>query len=118
MRILSLVAGMLLSGHLHAGAAEVVSATAERQSNDTYRFSVTLRHADTGWEHYANRWDVLGPDDEVLGSRILHHPHVNEQPFTRSLSGVKIPGHLKQVWIRAADSVHGEAEQRYPVQLR
>ena len=38
----------------------------------------------TGWEHYANKWDVVGPDDTILGTRVLLHPHVNEQPFTRS----------------------------------
>jgi len=32
---------------------------------------------------------------------------VNEQPFTRSLSGVKLPAGIKQVVIRGHDSVHG-----------
>jgi hypothetical protein len=42
----------------------------------------------------------------VLGTRILHHPHVNEQPFTRNLSGVNIPNTIETVTIRAHDSVH------------
>ena len=33
-------------------------------------------------------------------------PHVNEQPFTRSLSNVVIPVGVKTVIIRAHDSVH------------
>lgn len=73
----------------------------------TYRFSVTVRHADEGWKHYADRWDVLAPDGKVLGTRVLLHPHVNEQPFTRSLSGVAIPDGISQVTIRAGDSKHG-----------
>ena len=38
---------------------------------------------------------------------MLYHPHVEEQPFTRSLSGVQVPDDLKQVVIRGHDKVHG-----------
>ena len=72
-----------------------------------YDIDVTLRHADSGWDHYANKWDVVGPDGELLGTRVLYHPHVNEQPFTRSLSGVKIPKNITEVTVRAHDLVHG-----------
>lgn len=70
-------------------------------------FNVTVRHEDSGWEHYANSWQVLAPDGTVLATRVLYHPHVDEQPFTRSLSGVKIPKDIKQVTLRASDSRHG-----------
>ena len=53
------------------------------------------------------KWDVVAPDGKVLGTRTLYHPHVDEQPFTRSLSGVKIPKAVEQVTIRAFDSEHG-----------
>jgi len=43
----------------------------------------------------------------VLGVRTLLHPHIDEQPFTRSLSRVVIPEGLLRVTIRANDSVHG-----------
>ncbi len=69
---------------------------------------VTVKHADTGWDHYANRWEILGPDGKVIATRVLAHPHVNEQPFTRSLSNVRIPGEFTWVKVRANDLVHGE----------
>ena len=47
--------------------------------------------ADSGWDHYANRWEVLEPEGQVIATRTLLHPHVDEQPFTRSLSGIHIP---------------------------
>lgn len=47
---------------------------------------VTLAHPDTGWEHYADGWEVLTEDGTSLGVRVLLHPHVEEQPFTRSLT--------------------------------
>ena len=66
-----------------------------------------MRHADEGWDHYADLWQIETPDGEILGERVLAHPHVNEQPFTRSLSGVRIPDSLDRVTVRAHDSVHG-----------
>ena len=71
------------------------------------KFTVTVRHADTGWDHYANRYEVLGPDGEVIATRILRHPHIEEQPFRRSLARVRIPHTTKQVEVRAGDLLHG-----------
>lgn len=89
-----------------AGEVDVIAVDASQRDDGTWRFSVTLRHADEGWDHYANRWDVVGPDGTVYGERVLAHPHVDEQPFTRSLSGVVIPDDVSQVTIRGNDSVH------------
>ncbi|MFT4792230.1 MAG: hypothetical protein ACJAVR_000501 [Paracoccaceae bacterium] len=89
-----------------AGQVEIIDATA-RASGGAWTFNVTLRHGDTGWDHYADAWRVLGPDGAVLGTRTLHHPHETEQPFTRSLSGVRIPDAVRKVRIEAHDKVHG-----------
>ncbi len=105
MKIWVVLALLGFSTALTAGEADIVEVKVQCTSSCT--FNVTVQHADTGWKHYANQWDVLTPDGKVLGSRVLYHPHVNEQPFTRSLSGVKIPAHIRQVTIRARDSRHG-----------
>ena len=108
------MAALVISGALvgwgsaaGAGEADVVHAKANKTGNNTYQFEVTVMHADSGWKHYANKWDVVGPAGKVFGKRILHHPHENEQPFTRSLGGVRIPVAVKQVTVRAYDSQHG-----------
>lgn len=98
---------LLFSAPIAAGEADVVAATATKSADGTYQFYVTVAHDDTGWNHYANVWQVVGPDGEVLGERELLHPHVEEQPFTRSLSGVEIPTDVHAVTIRAGDLVHG-----------
>lgn len=90
-----------------AGEADVVDATLSRQADGSYALQVTVRHADEDWEHYADQWDVLAPDGTVLGMRVLLHPHVGEQPFTRGLSSVHIPEGISEVRVRARDSVHG-----------
>ena len=98
---------LLTATAVHAGQADIVDVKVRRTGDNTYKFDVTVRHADDGWKHYADKWDVLAPDGTVLGTRILAHPHDDEQPFTRSLAGVKIPGNIGEVTIRAHDLVHG-----------
>ncbi len=100
-----------------AGEVAILDVEARLQSDGRYAFAVTLKHADNGWDHYADRWRVLGPDGAVLGDRVLMHPHVNEQPFTRSLSGVAIPAGLKSVFISAHDKMHGDSLKLFEVTL-
>ncbi|UCG13351.1 MAG: hypothetical protein JSU72_02360 [Deltaproteobacteria bacterium] len=90
----------------HAGEAEVITVEVMKLGDSTYQFDVTVSHSDEGWNHYVNKWDVVGSDGTVYGTRTLYHPHVDEQPFTRSLPGVKIPKGITRVTVRAHDSVH------------
>lgn len=100
---------LFLVGPASADAPVVENVNAS-ESGGTWTFSVTLSHPDTGWDHYADGWEVLTQDGERLGYRELFHPHVNEQPFTRSLSGVAIPDGMTEVFIRARDNVDGWAD--------
>lgn len=96
----------MLPGAAMADKANVLSVAVTQQGGG-YRFDVTVAHEDTGWDHYADVWEVVAPDGSVLGVRTLLHPHVDEQPFTRSLAGVKVPPGVDSVTIRAHDKVHG-----------
>lgn len=87
--------------------ADVVDAVVAADGAGTFRVSATVSSPDTGEEKYADQWRVVGPDGTVLGVRVLTHPHVNEQPFTRSLSSVEIPGSVESVLVEARDSVEG-----------
>ncbi|MEL6792366.1 MAG: hypothetical protein AAFP78_02850 [Pseudomonadota bacterium] len=115
--VLALIAFALLATPLLAGDAQIVDARAQK-NGPTWSFSVTIAHGDTGWDHYADAWRVVTPSGEVLGTRTLHHPHVEEQPFTRSLSGVAIPREVTEVLIEARDSVHGWSPKTFPIKLR
>ena len=95
-----------------AGKADVIAAEMQPGGDGTWRISATVRHADEGRGHYADAWQALAPDGRVLATRELHHPHVDEQPFTRSLRGVRIPPGVSAVPIRARDSVHGHGGRR------
>jgi hypothetical protein len=88
-----------------AGEADVIAATATQDLRGTWTVSATILHADTGWEHYADRFDVLDEEGNLLGSRTLFHPHVDEQPFTRSLNALAIPDDVNKITVRAHDNV-------------
>ena len=113
------VFGLYITGltPLAAGEADVLAAKATYDGNGTWSFSVTVKHADEGWDHYSNRFEVVGPDGKVLGVRTLLHPHETEQPFTRSLGGVVIPDDVKSVILRAGDSVHELGGKELEVEL-
>ncbi len=101
---------------LRADAPQISQAIAARGAMG-WRIDVTLAHPDSGWDHYADRWQVEAEDGTVLGQRILHHPHVDEQPFTRSLTGLMVPDGTRRVFIRAGCLLHGLAQVRKPVDL-
>ena len=118
---LAVVWGVLWAGDAAAGKASVVkvavSQGATRSANGTYSFSVTVAHADTGWKHYADKFEILTPDGKVLATRVLYHPHVGEQPFTRGLGNVSIPAAITSVIVRAWDNVHKAGEETFTVKL-
>ena len=113
----ALLTGLLGSQAL-AGEADVVAAEAAPEGAGTWRFNVTVAHEDSGWDHYADKWDVLAPDGTVLGTRVLLHPHEDEQPFTRSLSGVAVPAGIDRIILRAHDSVHDYGGKELEIELK
>jgi hypothetical protein len=100
------ILGAIAAASAFASPADVVAATADCEAH-VCSFTVTVRHADEGWNHYADAWEVLAPDGRVLATRKLEHPHVDEQPFTRELRAVPVPADVTTVRIRAHDSVSG-----------
>ena len=85
----------------------VVAAVATRENEGTWNFSVTISSPYDSPERYADAWRVLDPDGNQLAERVLTHDHANEQPFTRSLSGVRIPAGVEKVRVEPRDSRDG-----------
>ncbi len=100
-----------------AGDVSILAAEFRSNGGDQWSVKVTLKHADTGWDHYADNWRVVGEQGKVLGDRVLQHPHVEEQPFTRGLGGIIIPVEMNTVYIEAHDKVHGWTRNRLKVDL-
>ncbi len=106
---------LLLSTTTIANEADVIDVKTKCYQECT--FFVSVKHQDTGWDHYANRWEVMTPGGDIIATRTLLHPHINEQPFMRSLSHVKIPAGVKKVVVRAHDSVHGYGGKTMTVEI-
>jgi hypothetical protein len=85
-----------------AGEADVVAVKLRPgAAADQVSFDVTIRSRDRGWDYYAERFEVVAPDGTLLGTRVLLHPHEDEQPFTRELDNVRIPAGVRSVVVRA-----------------
>ena len=86
-------------------AAEAMLATARVVDVDfegeerAYTFKVTLESPDTGCDQYADWWEVVDLDGNLLYRRVLAHSHIREQPFTRDGGIVEITAD-KEVYVR------------------
>jgi len=79
--------------------AEVISVSVSGKE-DEYTFSVGIKSPDTGCNQYADWWEVISEDEQLIYRRILAHSHVSEQPFTRSGGPVTIK-RSQTIYIRA-----------------
>ncbi|MDZ4095549.1 MAG: hypothetical protein U1D35_11680 [Paracoccaceae bacterium] len=116
MKHANLALALILASPALAEDPQVVAAKATLHGG-AWTFDVTLAHPDTGWDHYADAWEILAPDGSRLGIRDLAHPHEAEQPFTRSLAGVIIPEGIQHVLIHPRCTVDGWAGASYTLTL-
>ena len=115
-----IIIGFLISGFMTATVlatdVEIVKVELDAKGAGKWRANVTLLHPDNGWEHYADAWRLMTEDGKLLGTRVLYHPHENEQPFTRSLT-LDIPTGTSVVYVEAHDKVHGWSKQRVRIDM-
>lgn len=86
---------------------DIIAVEITPEADGTYSFAVTVSSPYDTPERYADAWRILAPDGSVLAVRELLHDHANEQPFTRSLSGVRIPEGVTRVTIEGRDRQYG-----------
>jgi hypothetical protein len=77
LKILPLIIAFVFSSISFAKKADVLNVEVNKMSKGTYQFSVTVSHKDEGWNHYANKWDIVAPDGTILSTRTPHHTHVD-----------------------------------------
>lgn len=79
--------------------ADVISVEVTGQEG-AYQFVVGIASPDEGCSQYADWWEVLDEEGNLLYRRILAHSHVSEQPFVRSGGPMEIAPDTV-VWVRA-----------------
>jgi len=101
-----------------AGSVTILAVDLRNSSGNWWTTNATIEHEDTGWEHYADSWRVVDERGNVLGTKVLRHPHVNEQPFTRGTADINIPKETDVIYIEAHDTQHGWSNKRLKVDMR
>ncbi|MFT4637364.1 MAG: hypothetical protein ACI8T1_000673 [Verrucomicrobiales bacterium] len=91
--------------------ADVINVSVCSNEN-AYNFSVRVSSPDKGCDQYADWWEILREDGDLVYRRVLLHSHVSEQTFTRSGGTVNI-GADEIVWIRAHTNNSGYGGQIY-----
>lgn len=106
------------------GNADVTFVKATHTGDDKWTFEVTANHPDVGWSDFMDGWDVVLPDGKKIllapkdkFTRVLAHPHVNQQPVTRSQENILIPAGTKTVTVRAHDLADGYGGKVIEVKL-
>ena len=66
---------------------------------NAYTFNTTISSPDTGCDQYADWWEIIDLEGNLIYRRILTHSHVDEQPFTRSGSNIPLDS-TTEVYIR------------------
>jgi len=114
--LLTNLLALMAVGIAHADEVKILAANFHHHANNRWTVDVTLKHHDTGWNHYADEWRLVDNKGNVLGDRVLFHPHM-EQPFTRGLGGVQIPEGISTIYVEAHDKVHGWSPDRLKVDM-
>lgn len=89
------------------------------ETGGTWRFDVTVQHGDESTEHFVDQWEILIPlSGQTLSyARPFAQPHLLEQPFETTLSGIQVPEGTTWLVVRARDSLHGYGGQEVVVDL-
>ena len=95
----------------------VLAAELRRESDGTWSLDVTISSAYDTAERYADGWRVLDDEGDVLGEQELTHDHAEEQPFTRTQTGLEIPDSVSTVTIEVHDTENGYGGETLEVDL-
>lgn len=96
---------------------DVIAADVKARGDGVFDFDVTVSSSYDTAQRYADGFRVMDQDGTVYGERTLWHDHANEQPFTRDLYGVTIPGKVRRVVIQARDRRFGYGGRTLEVAL-
>ncbi|EPJ48384.1 MAG: hypothetical protein OFPII_06270 [Osedax symbiont Rs1] len=109
---------LMFAANAYASETSINDVQAKQLSDGRFDFSVTLSHTDKSWDHYANVWQIKTLDGRLLATRVLQHPHITEQPFTRSISGVDIPDGATAVIVVAGCTLDGINSAHYRFEFK
>ena len=90
----------------NTGEKAAITAVEVSGNEASYTFNVTIKSPDTGCQQYADWWEIVSTEGELIYRRILAHSHVTEQPFARTGGPVMIKK-TDEIYIRAHMNTSG-----------
>ena len=96
---------------------DVIAAKVRTSGGNSFDFDVTISSPYDTPRRYADAFRVTDRDGKVYGERTLFHDHASEQPFTRDLYAVKIPGTVRVVVVQGRDQRFGYGGKTVEVSL-
>jgi hypothetical protein len=104
--------------------AHVTNVYAREEKDGTWTFHVSVQHPDKSFSDFADGWDLVTSSGAVLKrdpaqrfTKTLRQPHIEEQPFTRTVKGLRIPEGVEVLTVRAHDSLGGFGGREVLVKL-
>jgi hypothetical protein len=95
----------------------VVAVKVRSAGADTFSFDVTITSPYDTPQRYADAFRIIGRDGVAFGERVLLHDHADEQPFTRDITGVRIPPEVRAVIVQGRDQKYGYGGRTIEVAL-
>jgi hypothetical protein len=104
---IALSIALFLTAQAASADNAVINSVRAGKDGGLWTFNVSISHGDTGWAHFSDAWRILDKDGNQIAIRALIHPHVDEQPLTRSLSGIELPKGTTEVGVQVRDTIAG-----------
>ena len=86
---------------------DVIRVDITRDADGTHTIAATVSSPYETVDHFVNAITVQAPAGEELARLDLVEAHVDQQPFTETLTGVEIEPSMTEVVVRGHDSING-----------
>lgn len=96
----------------HADRPTAIGARVIMVGEDRYQFEVNIAHVDDSWEHFVDRWEVVGKGGKILATDRLYYPRIGENIVWRFLKGIKVDPGTEWVVYRLHDLKDGYGREK------
>ena len=110
--LLAVIGGIFAAQNVLADKPIAYKARVMKLSDERYQFEINIVHEDNGWDHFVNRWEIVGNGGKVLATDVLHYPRIGEGIVWRVLTGVKVDADTEYVIYRLHDLKHGYGREK------
>lgn len=90
-----------------AGKPVPIGAKVVYLGQDRYQFEANIVHRDDTWQHFVDRWEVIGKGGKVIATDYFYYPRIGENIVWHVLRGIRVAPGTTYVIYRLHDSKDG-----------